>query len=153
MLQLPADSPFMSRHEDFRENLGRQTTSDRHVTSNQCGCIKGSGTMDAIHAARLLVEQYREKNRRIHVTFLDLENSARPNLAHPPVTHWARGLRPSPLPQRHQRGSNPSRNITALPHHRQSPSRISSLAAPIHPLHGHGDGRHSNRPPMVSPLR
>ncbi len=51
------------------------------------------------------------------------------------------------VPQFHQRGLNPGRNITTLPHHRRSPSRISPLAAPIHPLHGHGDSQHSNRPP------
>lgn len=30
MLQLSADLPFMPRHEDFRANLGRQTTPDHH---------------------------------------------------------------------------------------------------------------------------
>ncbi len=54
------------------------------------------------------------------------------------------------VPQFHQRGLNPGRNITTLPHHRRSPSRISPLAAPIHPLHGHGDSQHSNRPPLVT---
>uniref|UniRef100_A0A673LG56 Reverse transcriptase domain-containing protein n=1 Tax=Sinocyclocheilus rhinocerous TaxID=307959 RepID=A0A673LG56_9TELE len=45
------------------------------ITPNQCGFVKGSGTTDAIHAARLLVERYREKNRRVHVTFLDLKKA------------------------------------------------------------------------------
>ncbi|MGL4506556.1 MAG: hypothetical protein ACRCUF_12565 [Aeromonas sobria] len=37
--------------------------------------MKNGKTMDAIHAARLLVERSQEKNRRIHVTFLDFENA------------------------------------------------------------------------------
>ena len=45
------------------------------ITSNQCGFVKGCGTTDAIHAARLLLERHREKNKPVHVSFLDLEKA------------------------------------------------------------------------------
>jgi hypothetical protein len=45
------------------------------LTPNQCGFVKGCGTTDAIHAARLLVERHREKNRPLHMAFLDLEKA------------------------------------------------------------------------------
>ena len=45
------------------------------ITLNQCGFVKGCGTTDAIHAARLLLEKHREKNKSIHMVFLDLEKA------------------------------------------------------------------------------
>ncbi|EYC12231.1 hypothetical protein Y032_0048g1678 [Ancylostoma ceylanicum] len=45
------------------------------TTANQCGFVKDCGTIDAIHAARLLVERHREKNRSVHLAFLDLEKA------------------------------------------------------------------------------
>ncbi|VDO81680.1 unnamed protein product [Heligmosomoides polygyrus] len=45
------------------------------LSSNQCGFMAGCGTVDAIHAARLLIEKRREKQRRVHIAFLDLENA------------------------------------------------------------------------------
>uniref|UniRef100_A0A914X791 Reverse transcriptase domain-containing protein n=1 Tax=Plectus sambesii TaxID=2011161 RepID=A0A914X791_9BILA len=36
---------------------------------------KGTGTTDAIHAARPLIEQHCEKNQKIHIAFLDLEKA------------------------------------------------------------------------------
>lgn len=45
------------------------------ITPNQCGFVKGSGTTDAIHAVRLLLEKHREKNKTVHVSFLDLEKA------------------------------------------------------------------------------
>uniref|UniRef100_A0A914WD71 Reverse transcriptase domain-containing protein n=1 Tax=Plectus sambesii TaxID=2011161 RepID=A0A914WD71_9BILA len=45
------------------------------ISTNQCGFVKGAGTTDAIHAARLLIERHREKNQKIHIAFLDLEKA------------------------------------------------------------------------------
>uniref|UniRef100_A0A914X4N9 Reverse transcriptase domain-containing protein n=1 Tax=Plectus sambesii TaxID=2011161 RepID=A0A914X4N9_9BILA len=45
------------------------------ITPNQCGFVKGSGTTDAIHAARLLLEKHREKTKPVHMAFLDLEKA------------------------------------------------------------------------------
>jgi Reverse transcriptase (RNA-dependent DNA polymerase)/Endonuclease/Exonuclease/phosphatase family len=45
------------------------------ITPNQCGFVKGRGTTDAIHAARLLLEKHREKNKTVHMAFLDLEKA------------------------------------------------------------------------------
>nr|CDJ96727.1 RNA-directed DNA polymerase (reverse transcriptase) domain containing protein [Haemonchus contortus] len=43
------------------------------LTTNQCGFVAGCSTIDAIHAARLLLEKHREKRRAVHLAFLDLE--------------------------------------------------------------------------------
>lgn len=45
------------------------------ITSNQCDFVKGCGTTDAIHAVWLLMEKHQEKNKKVHVAFLDLENA------------------------------------------------------------------------------
>uniref|UniRef100_W5NK01 ribonuclease H n=1 Tax=Lepisosteus oculatus TaxID=7918 RepID=W5NK01_LEPOC len=45
------------------------------VTLNQCGFVKGCGTTDGIHAARLLLEKHQEKNKSVHMAFLDLEKA------------------------------------------------------------------------------
>jgi len=45
------------------------------VTQNQCGIVKGSGTSDANHAVRILLERHREKNLTVHASFLDLEKA------------------------------------------------------------------------------
>ena len=45
------------------------------ISTNQCGFVKGCGTTDAIHAARLLMERHREKRKTIHMAFLDLEKA------------------------------------------------------------------------------
>uniref|UniRef100_A0A7I4Z3N8 Reverse transcriptase domain-containing protein n=1 Tax=Haemonchus contortus TaxID=6289 RepID=A0A7I4Z3N8_HAECO len=45
------------------------------LTNNQCGFVAGCSTIDAIHAARLLLEKHREKRRPVHLAFLDLEKA------------------------------------------------------------------------------
>ncbi|VDO69908.1 unnamed protein product [Heligmosomoides polygyrus] len=45
------------------------------LSSNQCGFVAGCGTIDAIHAARLLIEKHREKQKSVHIAFLDLEKA------------------------------------------------------------------------------
>ncbi|ETN83858.1 hypothetical protein NECAME_07150 [Necator americanus] len=45
------------------------------VSLNQCGFVKDCSTINAIHAARILLEKHREKNRSVHLTFLDLEEA------------------------------------------------------------------------------
>ncbi|KAK6767053.1 hypothetical protein RB195_026530 [Necator americanus] len=42
------------------------------VLLNQCGFVKDCSTIDAIHAVRILLEKDREKNRSVHLAFLDL---------------------------------------------------------------------------------
>ncbi|VDO63835.1 unnamed protein product [Heligmosomoides polygyrus] len=41
----------------------------------QCGFVAGCGTVDAIHAVRLLLEKHREKQKPVHFAFLDLEKA------------------------------------------------------------------------------
>ncbi|KAK6735911.1 hypothetical protein RB195_018894 [Necator americanus] len=43
------------------------------VSVNQCGFIKDCSTIDAVHSVRILLEKHREKNRSMHLAFLDLE--------------------------------------------------------------------------------
>ncbi|EYC20643.1 hypothetical protein Y032_0021g335 [Ancylostoma ceylanicum] len=45
------------------------------VTRNQCGSVKNCSTTDAIHAVRLLTEKHREKNKAVHLAFLDPEKA------------------------------------------------------------------------------
>ncbi|ETN84824.1 reverse transcriptase, partial [Necator americanus] len=45
------------------------------VSLNQCGFVKDCSTIDAIHVVRILLEKHREKNRSVHLTFLDLEKA------------------------------------------------------------------------------
>ncbi|EYB85538.1 hypothetical protein Y032_0296g1688 [Ancylostoma ceylanicum] len=42
---------------------------------NKCGFVANCGTTDAIHAARLLIEKHREKQKPVHLVFLDLEKA------------------------------------------------------------------------------
>ncbi|VDP37453.1 unnamed protein product [Heligmosomoides polygyrus] len=45
------------------------------LSTNQCGFVAGCGTVDAIHAVRLLIEEHREKQKPVHLAFLDLEKT------------------------------------------------------------------------------
>ncbi|KAK6756239.1 hypothetical protein RB195_014564 [Necator americanus] len=45
------------------------------VSLNQCCFVKDCSTIDAIHAVRILLEKHREKNRSLHLAFLDLEKA------------------------------------------------------------------------------
>ncbi|KAK6742925.1 hypothetical protein RB195_010287 [Necator americanus] len=45
------------------------------VSLNQCGFVKDCRTINAIHAVRILLEKHREKNRSVHLAFLDLEKA------------------------------------------------------------------------------
>ncbi|KAK6763360.1 hypothetical protein RB195_023894 [Necator americanus] len=45
------------------------------VSLNQCDFVKDCSTIDAIHAVRILLEKHREKNRSVHLAFLDLEKA------------------------------------------------------------------------------
>ncbi|VDP57400.1 unnamed protein product [Heligmosomoides polygyrus] len=45
------------------------------LSDNQCCFVSGYGTIDAIHAARLLVEKHREEQKPVNIAFLDLEKA------------------------------------------------------------------------------
>ncbi|EYC37759.1 hypothetical protein Y032_0767g2181 [Ancylostoma ceylanicum] len=45
------------------------------LSPNQHGFVLGSGTTDAIHAAHILIEKHREKEKPLHLAFLDLEKA------------------------------------------------------------------------------
>uniref|UniRef100_A0A914X3M2 Reverse transcriptase domain-containing protein n=1 Tax=Plectus sambesii TaxID=2011161 RepID=A0A914X3M2_9BILA len=45
------------------------------LSINQCGFVKRCGTIDAIHAARLLFERHSEKTKQLHTAFLDLDKA------------------------------------------------------------------------------
>ena len=45
------------------------------VSVNQCGFAASCRTVDAIHAARFLLERHREKQKPLHLAFLDLEKA------------------------------------------------------------------------------
>ncbi|KAK6755903.1 hypothetical protein RB195_014349 [Necator americanus] len=67
----------MKIFERVLEALLRKIVS---VSLNQCGFVKDCSTIDAIHAVRILLEKHRgkkrrEKNRSVHLAFLDLEKA------------------------------------------------------------------------------
>ncbi|VDP57363.1 unnamed protein product [Heligmosomoides polygyrus] len=45
------------------------------LSSNQCSFVAGCGTVDAVHAARLLIGKHREKQKPVHIAFLELEKA------------------------------------------------------------------------------
>ncbi|VDP34836.1 unnamed protein product [Heligmosomoides polygyrus] len=45
------------------------------ISSNQRGFVADCGIVDAIYAARLLIEKHREKQKSVHIAFLDLEKA------------------------------------------------------------------------------
>ncbi|VDO93775.1 unnamed protein product [Heligmosomoides polygyrus] len=57
----------------FERILDRRIHEIVKLSDNQCGFVSGCGTIDAIHAARLLVEKHREKQKPVHIAFLDSE--------------------------------------------------------------------------------
>ncbi|CAD6188194.1 unnamed protein product [Caenorhabditis auriculariae] len=59
----------------FERILDKRIRNIAKVTSNQCGLVRGCGTTDAIHAARILFEKHREKNVCLHAAFIDLEKA------------------------------------------------------------------------------
>jgi len=59
----------------FERVIDRRLREIVKISENQCGFVKGAGTTDAIHAARLVLEKHREKNNPVHVAFLDLEKA------------------------------------------------------------------------------
>jgi hypothetical protein len=59
----------------FERVIDRRLRAQLQITANQCGFVKGASTTDAIHAARLLMEKHREKNKPLHAAFLDLEKA------------------------------------------------------------------------------
>ncbi len=105
----------------FERVLDRRLRSLVDITPNQCGFVKGCGTTDAIHAARLLMEKHREKYKPVHMAFLD------PEKAFDRVPHdliW-RALRlhgvpeeyvsgPTTVPQHLKHGQMPRRDVATL---------------------------------------
>uniref|UniRef100_A0A914WA90 Reverse transcriptase domain-containing protein n=1 Tax=Plectus sambesii TaxID=2011161 RepID=A0A914WA90_9BILA len=59
----------------FERIFNQRLRDTVQLSINQCGFVKGSGTKDAIFAARLLLEKHREKRKPLHVAFLDLEKA------------------------------------------------------------------------------
>ncbi|EYB88615.1 hypothetical protein Y032_0244g3530 [Ancylostoma ceylanicum] len=59
----------------FKRILDSRLRAIVSMTANQSGFVKDCGTIDAIHAARLLIERHTERNRFVHLAFLDLEKA------------------------------------------------------------------------------
>ncbi|WKX94958.1 hypothetical protein Q1695_011869 [Nippostrongylus brasiliensis] len=59
----------------FERIIDRRIRNIVELTVNQCGFVANCSTTDAIHAVRLLVEKHREKQRPLHLAFLDLEKA------------------------------------------------------------------------------
>ncbi|VDP20059.1 unnamed protein product [Heligmosomoides polygyrus] len=59
----------------FERIVDRRIRDVVQLSTNQCGFVSGCGTVDAIHAVRLLLEKHREKQKPVHFAFLDLEKA------------------------------------------------------------------------------
>ncbi len=59
----------------FEQVLDSRLRGIINISPNQCDFVKGHGTTDAIHTARLLMEKHWKKNKSIHMVFLDLEKA------------------------------------------------------------------------------
>ncbi|VDO23001.1 unnamed protein product [Heligmosomoides polygyrus] len=57
----------------FERIVDRRIRDVVQRSTNQCGFVSGCGTVDVIHAVRLLLEKHREKQKPAHFAFLDLE--------------------------------------------------------------------------------
>ncbi|VDP13306.1 unnamed protein product [Heligmosomoides polygyrus] len=57
----------------FERIVDRRIRDVVQLSTNQCGSVAGCGTVDAIHAVRLLLEKHRENQKPVHFAFLDLE--------------------------------------------------------------------------------
>ncbi|GKD87231.1 retrovirus-related pol polyprotein LINE-1 [Tanacetum coccineum] len=55
--------------------IERRLRRETRVTENQFGFMPGRSTTEAIHLLRSLMEKYRERQRDLHMDFLDLENA------------------------------------------------------------------------------
>ncbi|VDP08154.1 unnamed protein product [Heligmosomoides polygyrus] len=75
----PADCfnyrPICLLSHSFERILDGRIREIVKLSDNQCGFVSGCGTIDAIHAARLLVEKHRERRKPVHIAFLDLEKA------------------------------------------------------------------------------
>lgn len=104
------------------------------ITPNQCGFIKGKGMMDTIHALWLLLEKHHEKNKPVHMAFLNLEKcltvchmSLYGTLFDRIMSLRNMSVGPNTLPQHHQCGLMHCRNIAAIHDQGQCTSRIGSV--------------------------
>ncbi|GJZ32301.1 retrovirus-related pol polyprotein LINE-1 [Tanacetum coccineum] len=55
--------------------IERRLRRETRVTENQFGFMPGRSTTEAIHLLRSLMEKYRERQRDLHMAFLDLEKA------------------------------------------------------------------------------
>ncbi|VDO79010.1 unnamed protein product [Heligmosomoides polygyrus] len=69
---------FKGKFSVIRHSVDSQKEAGAHCVAkirslqeaSQCGFVSGCGTIDAIHAARLLVEKHRERQKPVHIAFL-----------------------------------------------------------------------------------
>ncbi|KAL6728321.1 hypothetical protein Aduo_010102 [Ancylostoma duodenale] len=74
LFKLSANTSTVSQYEDIRI-IDRRIRDIIRVTTNQCGFVANCGTTDAVHAARLMIEKHREKQKPLHLAFFDLEKA------------------------------------------------------------------------------
>lgn len=126
------------------------------ITVKQCGF--SFGTVDIIHAARLLKDEQflcsGEQQDSPHGVSGSGEGislcPAQPHLESTAALWCPMGS--APLLQRHKRGQVPSRNFATLHHQHLRPLGIGPFTSAVHPSHGHGDSRSPNAPSFETPV-
>ncbi|VDP13871.1 unnamed protein product [Heligmosomoides polygyrus] len=62
--------------EDLEERIvDRRIHEIVKFSDNLCDFVSSCGIIDALHAARLLLEKHHEKQKPVHIAFLDLEKA------------------------------------------------------------------------------
>ncbi|GKC85344.1 integrator complex subunit 11 [Tanacetum coccineum] len=69
--KMPEDHTMKLWERVIERRLRRET----EVSENQFGFMSGRSTMEAIHIIRSLMEKYRERQKDLHLAFLDLEKA------------------------------------------------------------------------------
>ncbi|EYB89153.1 hypothetical protein Y032_0235g3182 [Ancylostoma ceylanicum] len=59
----------------FERIIGRRNRDIIRLTTDQCGFVANCGATDAIHAESLVIEKHREKQKPLHLAFLNLEKA------------------------------------------------------------------------------
>ena len=65
----------ITHHEDLERVIDRRLRNETTIGEEQFGFMPGRETIDAIFAARQVIEKHREMHKELHLVFIDLEKA------------------------------------------------------------------------------